>query len=290
MTSLVLEPKEFRLLEGLRLNPRKSFGGRIRGERLTQKRGVSIDFADYREYSEGDDLRHLDWNVLARLDSPIMKTYRDEEDLAVYLLLDLSESMTFGEPPKVEAARRLACALGYAGLNGGDAVFVRRLGVRERPPTVRRGRANYPRLANDLQEERTGAGELGAAIKVFGASSARAGLVIILSDGLDPEITNAIRLLGGRGHEVLFLQILSAVELDPDLEGDLRLLDAESGQAVEITANSFALKEYRRRLTEHNDALAEAVRRIGGRYVQVRSDTTTEAFLKGPARREGWVV
>src|SRR6476619_4360431 len=83
-----LEARDFRVLEGLRLMPRKSFGGRVRGERLTKKKGISIEFADYREYTDGDDLRHLDWNVLARLGVPVTKTYRDEEDLAVHVLVD----------------------------------------------------------------------------------------------------------------------------------------------------------------------------------------------------------
>src|SRR5438105_6787237 len=108
-----LDPRDFRVLEGLRLLPRKSFGGRVRGERLTSKRGISIEFADYREYADGDDLRHLDWNVLARLATPVTKTYRDEEDLAVHLLVDTSSSMQFGEPSKQEAAKRYACALGF---------------------------------------------------------------------------------------------------------------------------------------------------------------------------------
>ncbi|MEZ5163391.1 MAG: DUF58 domain-containing protein [Fimbriimonadaceae bacterium] len=97
MSDLILSPREFRLLEGVRLNPRKSFLGRVRGERVTKRTGISIEFADYRDYTEGDDLRHLDWNVLARLDTPIVKTYQDEEDLAVHLLVDLSPSMNFGD-------------------------------------------------------------------------------------------------------------------------------------------------------------------------------------------------
>ena len=112
----ILDSKERRLLEGRRLAPRKSFAGRVRGERLTRRKGVSIEFADYRDYTDGDDLRHLDWNVLARLDVPIMKTYRDEEDLAVYLLVDETESMSFGQPPKAEVARRVAAALNQLAL------------------------------------------------------------------------------------------------------------------------------------------------------------------------------
>src|SRR3954462_1112722 len=127
----VLESGDFRVLEGLRLLPRKSFGGRVRGERLTKKKGISIEFADYREYTDGDDLRHLDWNVLARLGVPVTKTYRDEEDLAVHVLIDTSPSMSFGEPCKLDCAKKYACALGFLGLAGGDAVYPRALGIRE---------------------------------------------------------------------------------------------------------------------------------------------------------------
>jgi uncharacterized protein (DUF58 family) len=292
MSTMLLEPREFRLLDGLRLNPRKSFGGKVRGERLTKKKGISIEFADFREYAEGDDLRHLDWNVLARLDSPVMRTYRDEEDLALYVLLDGSASMGFGSPTKFEAAARLACAIGYIGLNGGDAVLPRILGRREPNPTTLRGRASYPRLAGwatqprDIDLAKNG---LAASLRAFASTGARVGVAVLLSDGLDPDAAAAVRILGGRGHEVLFLQILSDVELDPDLEGDLRLLDSETGKATEITANSYAIKEYRRRLQEHNQSVVEAVRRVGGRYGLVRPDQPMEDVLQNVLKREGWV-
>jgi uncharacterized protein (DUF58 family) len=302
----VLEPREFRVLEGLRLNPRKSFTGRIRGERLTKKKGISIEFSDYRDYAEGDDLRHLDWNVLARLEHPMMKTYRDEEDLAVHLLLDASPSMEFGEPTKLSAAARLACALGYVGLTGGDAVYPRLLGRREAPMAALRGRSSYYRLASWAHAAAQPSGEespapssngksakstpLGMGLRAFVNSSARPGLVVLMSDGMDPEIAAALRTLGGRGHEVLFLQVLSEIELDPDIEGDLRLLDSEAGVPVEITANSYALKEYRRRLDEHNQAIRDAVLRIGGRHALVRPDMKLEDILKNTLKREGWVA
>src|SRR6476619_6851703 len=138
-TTSLLEPRDFRVLEGLRLVPRKSFGGRVRGERLTKKKGISIEFADYREYTDGDDLRHLDWNVLARLNTPVTKTYQDEEDLAVHVLIDVSPSMDFGEPTKFECAKRYACALAFLGLAGGDAIYTRAIGARERPLPALRG-------------------------------------------------------------------------------------------------------------------------------------------------------
>jgi len=288
---LLLEPRAFRLLEGLRLAPRKSQPGRVRGERLTRRAGLSIEFADYRNYAEGDDLRHLDWNVLARLDSPVMRTYRDEEDLAVHVLVDDSPSMAFGEPSKLQAARELAAAFGYVGLLGGDAVAPYRLGRREPPVGVMRGRAAYGRYSAWLARP---AGEdaptgLATSLKAFTASRARAGVAIVLSDGLDPEVAGAIRSLVGRGHEVWVVQILSDLELDPDLEGDLRLVDGEGGTPTEITANSGTLKAYRENLKRHNEALADAARRGGGRYALFRAGTALDGFVKDTLKREGWV-
>jgi len=276
----------------LRLNPRKSFAGRIRGERLTRKKGLSIEFSDYRDYTEGDDLRHLDWNVLARLESPIMKTYRDEEDLAVHLLVDCSPSMDFGDPPKSQTADKLATAVGFVGLAGGDAVYLRRLGLREAPGHALRGRTSFVRLNNYLlapKGDPSEAATLTGSLRAFANASVRTGLVVLITDGLDPEISNAIRAIGGRGHEIFLLQVLSDVELDPDLEGDLRLLDSESNSRVEITANSMALKTYRENLARHNRTIYESVLRVGGRYALVNSSASLESVCKEIFKREAWV-
>lgn len=288
---LLLEPRAFRLLEGLSLAPRKAQPGRVRGERLTRRAGLSIEFADYREYAEGDDLRHLDWNVLARLDTPVLRTYRDEEDLAVHVLLDDSPSMEFGEPTKARCARDLAAAFGYVGLLGGDAVTPVRLGRREPPPAALRGRAAYGRYAAWLG--RTSSDDAPAAlagsIRAFAASRARPGLAIVLSDMLDPDVPAALRALVGRGHEVWILQILSDLDLDPDVEGDLRLVDGEGGKPTEITANAATLRAYRENLRKHNEAVADAAKRGGGRVALVPSGTPLETFVRGTLRREGWI-
>jgi hypothetical protein len=156
-----------------------------------------------------------------------------------------------------------------------------------------RGRAGYPRLANwieSLKPPEQTSETLSRALKSFAGSSARAGVVLILSDGLDPDAPSAIRVLGGRGHEVWLLQLLSEVEVDPDLEGDLKLIDGEGGQPVEITANGMVLKEYRKRLEGHNAALADATRRAGGRYDLVVGGQPLEKVLKDVLKRQGWVA
>ncbi|HLK17256.1 MAG TPA: DUF58 domain-containing protein [Fimbriimonadaceae bacterium] len=291
MTAALLEPRDLRLLAAWRLNPRRTFAGRVQGERLTKRRGLSIEFADYREYVEGDDLRHLDWNVLARLDNAVVKSYRDEEDLAVHLLIDASPSMRFGTPSKLFAARRLAAALGSVALAGGDAVYVRVLGRREPPQPPMRGRPGYSRLMRALDgvgEEQ--AGRLASSLVEFARTEDRRGIAVLLSDGFDESASNAIRVLGGRGFELLFLQIVADEDLEPILEGDLRLLDEEGGEPVEITANSIVLKEYEKRLGEHNAELQASVLRAGGRYALVRSRTPLDMLIRDVWRRDGWIA
>ncbi len=287
----VLEPSEFRLLEGLSLNPRKSFAGRVRGERLTRQKGLSIEFADFRDYVEGDDLRHLDWNALARLDATVVKTYQDEEDLAVHVLLDVSKSMRFGTPTKFETARRLACAVGYLGLAGHDAVFPHALGTRVAPLAALRGRAAMARLAQWLTDRTPeGEGTLSESARAFARSKARPGLVFLITDGLDPELPAALKAVAGRGHEIAMLHVLSREEIDPDMEGDLRLRDSEGDGLVEITASGSTLRVYRERLEAHCRALETACTRPGGRYLRVLAGEPLAALLRGPFRREGWVV
>ncbi len=283
---VTLEPRELRLLEGLRFSPRKNFPGKVRGERLTKKKGLSIEFSDYREYSEGDDLRHLDWNVLARLGAPLMKTFRDEEDLAVHVLLDSSPSMEFGSPTKLDAARKLAMAVGLIGLGGGDSVQPRILGSNETRSL--RGRASYFPLADALSRTDAPVKDISRACRDFIASKASKGLVFLISDGLDEQLPRALLGFGARGHELYFLQVLSDLDLKPDLEGDLRLIDKEGGLPVEITANSLALRLYHERLSAHNLALEEACRKAGGHYALANSNDPLDKTVQGTFRRLGW--
>jgi uncharacterized protein (DUF58 family) len=115
--SELLDPELMNRIEQLRLASRKVFLGRMKGERRSKRRGQSVEFADYRDYSPGDDLRFLDWNIFGRLERLFIKLFMEEEDLSVYIFLDTSESMRFGEPAKFDYARRLAAALGYIGLS-----------------------------------------------------------------------------------------------------------------------------------------------------------------------------
>jgi len=276
-------------LEKYRLKPHKSHAGHIRGERLSPKKGISIEFADYRHYAAGDDLRHLDWNVLARLDRAHIRTYRDEEELPVYLLLDMSASMDFGTPPKHFLARSLMAAMGYIGLCGSDAIYPVALTGRATEVRALRGRASYRRLQEWLKSLQPAGVGLADNLRRFAHASPRAGMVFIFSDGLDPDFPDALRALAGRRHEVGVLQILSEVDLEPDLEGDLRLIDAESESTIEITATSGVLHEYQKRLQSHCEAIESACKRLGAWYVRLLNSQSPEEILLKQLRYVGMI-
>ena len=286
----ILSPTELRSVEQLRLNPRKALRGSVRGERLTSRKGISIEFADYRGYAHGDDLRHLDWNVLARLQTPVVRTYRDEQDLAVYLMLDCSASMSFGEPTKFETARQALAALAVPALASQDAIRVCALGKRQPPSRVLRGMGAFSKLSAELTRcEPTGETDLYTSLRELAGALPRAGVVIIASDGLDPRLSDAVRFFGARGHEVWLVQVLSDEELDPDMEGDLKLIDSERGTHVEVTASAQVLETYKRNLSKHCEKLSTECKRIGGRYALHKTSEPLLALIK-TLKSQGWLI
>lgn len=287
----LLDVRELRMLERLRLNPRKNFRGRVRGERLSREKGVSLEFKDYRDYSDGDDLRHIDWNVLARLGQPIIKTYQDEEDLPVTLLLDCSLSMNYGEPDKLKIAKQFATAFGVIAIRGGDSVQA--IGLNDSPKRTQnlRGQKGIVGL-NSWCQSIKGEGRIGIGTHLTQQAKilSRLGVIIVFTDGMDPLIGKGITQLASVGHEVWVVQILSPFEIDPALEGDLRLVDAESQAAVEITANSPTLSLYKKNLAEHNRMIETACSKYGGRYTLISTDDSLANVVTSAFKKRGWVV
>src|SRR5574342_391447 len=111
-------------LDHLELVVRRLFAGRTQGEKRSKRRGIGSEFADYRDYSQGDDLRFIDWNIYGRLDRLFLKLFLEEEDLSVSIFLDTSRSMEFGDPSKLHYGKKLAAALGYVGLVNLDRVAI----------------------------------------------------------------------------------------------------------------------------------------------------------------------
>lgn len=276
-------------LDRLRLHPRRVHTGALRGERLSPRKGISIEFSDFRHYAVGDDVRHLDWNIYARLDRPVVRTYRDETELPVYLLTDASASMDFGSPPKWGLAKDLAVALGYIALSGGDALYPVVLTQSDNRWTGMRGKVAYRRLQDLLNDVHPDGKEVAESFRRFARAEVPRGMAFVLSDALDPEFPEVLRQVCGRGHEVVMLHLISDMELEPALEGDLKLLDAETGDPLEITASAGVLREYRRRFDAYCSQLDDQCRRLGVWILRIRSDMSVSEVLFRQLRRLGVV-
>ena len=269
-------------LERLSLASRRIFRGRVKGERRSPRRGHSVEFCDYRAYGVGDDLRYVDWNAYGRLDRLHVKLFVDEEDLCLHLLVDASASMDFGRPTKLEYAVRLAAALGFVGLVGLERVGVGIL--RDRisegwPPA--RGRNQFPALLDFLTNVRpAGTTRLNEALASYAMRARESGVAVVISDLLDPAGYDAgLRALLERRFEIHLIHLLDPEEMAPELAGDFRLTDAESGEVRELSVDREALRDYRERLhgfLERAEAFCRA-QEIG--YHRVVTDTPVEAFV-----------
>jgi uncharacterized protein (DUF58 family) len=284
----VFDEAFLRQLERLLLLLRAPVRGGLKGGRRSVKRGQSVEFADYREYTLGDDLRQLDWNVLARLEKLFVKLFIEEEDVTITVLLDGSASMASGTPDKLQFAKRAAAALGYIGLASEDKVALSVLGGRvSRRRTSLRGSGRALRLLAELSAiaPADGPTDLVAAARNAAAQLTGRGVVVLLSDLLDPAADRVIRELASTRSELIILHVLSPQELDPPLEGDLRLVDSETGEGVDVTADLATIDAYRARLAAWKEEFATLAARRQATYVDLSSDVPLNELIFAELRR-----
>ncbi len=284
----VFDETFLRQLERLLLIMRSPVRGGLKGGRRSVKRGQSVEFADYREYTPGDDLRQLDWNVYARLERLFVKLFVEEVDFTVTMLIDASASMATGQPSKLVFAKRAAAALGYIGLASEDRVVVSALTGRvARRRAALRGTSRVFRLLADLSaiEPASGPTDLVAAARHAAAQLHGRGVIVLLSDLLDPGADRVIRELAATGSEVVLLHVLSPDELDPPLEGDLRLVDTETGDRVDITADLATIDAYKTRLAGWKAAFADLAAKRRASYVDLASDVNLAELMFAELRR-----
>jgi uncharacterized protein (DUF58 family) len=284
----VFDETFLRQLERLLLLMRNPVRGGLKGGRRSFKRGQSVEFADYRDYALGDDLRQLDWNVYARLERLFVKLFVEEEDVTVTLLVDASASMASGRPAKLLFAKRAAAALGYIALASEDRVSVVSLGGRTaRRRSAMRGSGRVFRLLGDLSaiDVADGPTDLLVAVRHAAAQLHGRGVAVLISDLLDPSADRVIRDLAATGSELIVLHVLSPDELDPAIEGDLRLVDVESGDAIDVTVDLATLDAYRTRLAAWKAGFAETAAKRQASYVDLASDANLADLMFAELRR-----
>jgi uncharacterized protein (DUF58 family) len=297
-----------RRLERLALVARHASAGQTQGERRSPKRGQSVEFSDFRPYVAGDDFRRIDWNAYARLERFFIKLFVEEEDLAVHLLIDASRSMDWGEPKKLWYASRVAGALGYIALAGLDRVTVTALGGgrdggRDLPNggyfPYHRGKRNALALFNFLEALAQSKGAEDApvldptlALRSYASNRAsnggpRPGSLVLFSDLEHDGWVEGLRALASRGYEITVIHILAPEEVNPNLSGDLKLIDSEDLSAVEITADYDLLARYRQGLNEWQENLRAFCAARGILYIPLDTSLPMEELLFAWLERQG---
>ena len=291
-TSTLLSPELLARLEKMELVSRKIFRGRMKGERRSRRKGQSVEFADFRNYVPGDDLRFVDWNTYARLEKLFLKMFLEEEDLHFYALIDASGSMDYGDPTKLQYARQLAAALGFVGLVRGDRVKIETLGqpLGRRSPAFR-GRASLWKMLDHIEGIETDqATNLTEGARNFCLRNSGKGIVVLLSDLMDKEgYEPALRYLVAQEMDVYVVHILSAEELDPELQGDLKLVDCEDGDEAEITVTGPLIKRYKQTLGALIASARDFCTRRGMTYLLAKNEVPVEELITGYLARRGLV-
>jgi uncharacterized protein (DUF58 family) len=308
MPAPLLTLELIRRLEQFELLAARRAKSSAKGERRSRARGQSVEFADYREYVPGDDLRYLDWNLYGRLERLFLKLYEEERELPVRIFLDASESMTFGSPRKFDFARQVAAAIGYVALcgydrvsvipfparigagNGADPLAPAELAARGGLRSVRGRRSAISFFSNLSALTAQGPADLNQALRRGALEARQTGLAVVLSDFLDPAGYEAgVGALVGRGFQVDLVQILAPEELSPFTFGDLRMVDAETGATQDVTFGRYRLKAYRQTVENYIQRLREYSQRHGVNFFTTTSSTSLEELLLKQLRRaEVW--
>jgi uncharacterized protein (DUF58 family) len=269
-SDLLLDPSFMARLDQLDVMSRKLLAGKMKGERRSKRRGQSVEFADYRNYVVGDDLRFIDWNIYARLDRLFLKLFLEEEDLSLYVLIDVSKSCDYGEPNKALYMKKVAAALGYIGLVNYNRVHISAMadGIVAETGAMR-GRRRVSQMIEFVQKlQPTGASHLADACKTFALAHRQKGVCVVLSDFFDKGgYENGLRYVAGGKYDLFCVQALSPQEIEPDLQGDLKLRDIEDDDMAEVSITQPLIKQYKANLNSYCLSLKEYLTRRGGTYL-----------------------
>jgi len=281
-----------RKLDLLEILFKRNVVGRREGDRPGRQRGGRTEFADYREYSPGDDLRYVDWNVYGRTERLFIKEFTKQEAVLVCVMLDASGSMAFGEPRKLGYAKRLAAAFAYLALVAKNEAQLAAFGggqVRWSPRFA--GRPDIQGLASFLEPlAASGATDVYGALRAFRERVSERSLMLLVSDLLDQgDPRRGLRLLGSQRFDLAVLHVLSPQELHPSAVGSVRLTDCETRAEERLVVDEAALRLYADRLNAFCEGWRGFCQRHDVRYVQTSTATSFEECVLGYLRRGGLV-
>jgi uncharacterized protein (DUF58 family) len=277
-------------LDQLDVMSRKLLAGKMKGERRSKRRGQSVEFADYRNYVIGDDLRFIDWNIYARLDRLFLKLFLEEEDLSLYVLLDVSKSCDYGNPAKAFYIKQVAAALGYIGLVNYNRVTLCAFnnGIASETGAMR-GRRRVSQMLDFVGKlEPTGPSHLAESCRRFALAHRHKGVCVILSDFFDKGgYENGLRYVASGKYDLFGVQILSPQEIEPDLQGDLKLRDMEDDDMAEVSITQPLMKQYKANLNAYCLSLKDYLTRRGGTYLFTSTAVPFDTLVLNYLRERG---
>lgn len=280
MEEKIFDTDFLKKLDSIALNAKMFMNGGASGGRKSKAKGSSVEFSDFREYTIGDDFRRIDWNAYGRFDRLFVKLFMEEREALINIFIDTSKSMDFGTPKKSILALKLAAVFSFMGVNNLDRVCINDMkdGMLKQAPSIT-GRTMFPRSIMYLQSINfSGTTDINACIRKKELKTR--GISIILSDFFTKSgLEEAIKYLRYKNQEVILMHILSPEELQPDLQGQVRLVDSETGEAKNIVVTSALLSQYAKYLNSFTTKIKEFSNKMGASYIQVSSAEPIEKII-----------
>ncbi|TDF93785.1 DUF58 domain-containing protein [Paenibacillus piri] len=294
-SGLLLDSDLMLRLDALQLAAKNRVRGTMQGKRRSRQLGSSLEFADYRLYTPGDDTRQFDWNVFGRTGKPFIKQFMDEQELQVNLYIDCSQSMDFGagSANKFLYARQLAASIGYIALAGYDRVSARLFSDRiGRQLPMLRGKGSMHRLMQFLEQAAVEpSGDMAAAMMQPSQLPRQPGVTWLFSDFLyESGIEESLSYLLAARQELVVVQVLSPQEMNPELTGDLRLIDSESLSGKEVAVTGRVIKAYREAVGQYTRGLQRFCHERGMGYVLTVTDTPLLDTVQRAFRQGGLLL
>lgn len=280
-----------RRLDRLRLASNEPARGHLKGLHRANRTGSGLEFADYRAYNAGDDLKSVDWRTYLRIERLFVKLFVEEADLPIYIFLDTSASMGVGSPSKFDFGRKIAAALAHVGFVNMDRVSLIAMAgniVQERSG-LRGKNQSWPAFEFLQRLECSGNTCLEAAFKRYFAVPRAKGLIVVISDFLDPAgFEPGLRVLRNLRQDVLALQLVSPVDFEPaGAEDDVVLVDSEDSGEIRLRITPPLLRAHRQAFEAHCAAISAYCVGNGWGHARATTDTSVEALVLHALRKEG---
>lgn len=288
MSNKVFDGEFFKNLENISLKARMTINNGAAGGRRSKAKGSSVEFSDFREYTPGDDFRRIDWNAYGRFEKLFLKLFMEEREAYINIFLDCSKSMAVGEGDKAKMAQRLSAVFTYLALNNLDRVCINNMASKGiTPSSAFMGKGTFQQALSFIENANfNGSTNLWDSIKKKQLKS-RAVAIVISDFFTEGSIEGLIKYLAFNKQQIVFIQVLNKDEISPEIDGQVRLIDSETKEEINITITPKMMKAYEIKLKALTNGIKEQLKRYGGSFVQVSSEEELQKVIFEKLSKEG---